>query len=521
MQAPGRPGLTMAFIRLSTSQKLILVLTIALMPLGAVALLVSLQSARTADKQRRADVQIAATESARKLSAELTSDILALSQAANALEKDGDVRGPCEHLNAQMAANPMRHTPVALFGTGDQPVCASKKISHQRPVVLLVEARPTFHRSGDLVDLIVPSGGGTSVAVARYSRTKLARYARPSGFTLPYRTTLDVDDGPIELEDTLLARPVTRTESATVPIGISTLALTMTTAGAAIGLTEALLAFLPILMWGAAVLVGYYVVDRFLVRPLKALRAAVGNYEPGSARITLSETPATEIRELETSFTAFADRLAERERELEVALADQVKLTREVHHRVKNNLQVIASLISLHARGETAEGAQLAYAGIQRRVDALAIVHRNHYAELEKNAGIDVKALIGELVANFRSNAGQSGTAPVVTVSSIAATVGQDTAMPLAFLFTEVTEIALFSDPTAPISIQVHTAESPGTARLEIGSASLRERDATKHEASLRIIDALGRQLRSHVDYDAAGGRYSVLFPIQAAPAPA
>ena len=103
MQASGRPGWTLAFIRLSTSQKLILVLTIALMPLGAVALLVSLQSARTADKQRRVDVEIAATEAARKLSAELTSDIVALSQAANGLDLDPQGVGPCARLNAQLA----------------------------------------------------------------------------------------------------------------------------------------------------------------------------------------------------------------------------------------------------------------------------------------------------------------------------------------------------------------------------------------------------------------------------------
>ena len=514
MNAPGRPGWTLAFTRLSTSQKLILVLTIALMPLGAVALLVSLQSARTADKQRRVDVEIAATEAARKLNAELASDIVALSQAANGLDLDPKGVGPCARLNAQLASNPMRHTPVALFGIGSWPVCTSNKITDQRPVVVLADFQPVFRRTGDVVDLVVPSRGGTSIAIARYSRAKLASFAKPSGFTLPYRMTLDIDGGNVDMEDPLDAHPLARTESATVPVGISTLSLTMSVAGAAIGVTEALLAFLPILMWAAALLVGYYVVDRFLVRPLKALRAAVANYEPGSARITLSETPATEIRELETSFTAFADRLAERERELEVALADQVKLTREVHHRVKNNLQVIASLINLHARGETAVGAQLAYAAIQRRVDALAIVHRNHYAELENSAGIDFKALIGELVANFRSNTGQSTAAPVVTVSSIAAMVGQDTAMPLAFLFTEVTEIALLSNPSTPISIHVQTAVLPTSACLEIRSASLRHRDVAKYEASLRIVDALGRQLRSTVKYDVDHGRYSVLFPV-------
>lgn len=514
MGLSGRPGWTRSFIRLSTSQKLMLVLTIALMPLGAVALLLSLQSARTADRQRRVDVQIAATEAARKLSAELTSDIVALSQAANGLDLDPSGKGPCARLNTQLATNPLRHAPAALFGVGSSPICKSKRISDQRPVVTLTDTQPVFRRTGDVVDLIVPSRGGTSVAIAQYSRARLASFAKPSGFTLPYRMALDIDGGNVEMEDTLDTHPGTRTESATVPVGISNVSLTMSVAGAAINGTEALLAFLPILMWAAAVLVGYYVVDRFLVRPLKALRAAVGSYEPGSARITLSETPATEIRELETSFTAFADRLAEREHELEIALADQVKLTREVHHRVKNNLQVIASLISLHARGETAAGAQLAYAAIQRRVDALAIVHRNHYAELELSAGIDVKALIGELVANFRSNAAQSSTAPVVSVASIAAMVRQDTAMPLAFLFTEVTEIALFSNPDAPIAIRMQATESAATLCLEISSASLQHRDATKHEASLRIVDALGRQLRSTVEYDVDQGRYSVHFPV-------
>jgi two-component system, sensor histidine kinase PdtaS len=280
------------------------------------------------------------------------------------------------------------------------------------------------------------------------------------------------------------------------------------------GAPEAFLAFLPLLMWAAAVAVGYYVVDRFLVRPLKELRAAVASYEPGSARLILSATPATEIRELETSFAAFADRLAERERDVESALADQVKLTREVHHRVKNNLQVIASLISLHARGTMTVDARSAYATIQRRVDALAIVHRNHYAELEKNLGIDIKSLIGELVANFRANTGQNATPPVVTVAAAALTVAQDTAMPLAFLFTEVTEMAFLADATAPIAIVVTKSEPPGRADLGITSTSLAGRSTPEGDPSLRIIEALARQLRSTLEYDPALGRYLVGFPV-------
>lgn len=514
MQLVGQREWTATFARLSTSQKLILILSLALMPLGAIALLASLQSARTADAQRRADVQVATTEAARKLGAELTSDILALRNATDAMDASSDSREPCARLNALLAANPMRHVPAALFGPGSAPLCASPSLASPRPAVPLFDAGPVVRRSGDTLEIIVASKGGGNVAIARYNAATLARFARPSGFTLPYRMILNAEDGLIEMVDVPDTSIFQRTEVSTVPIGVGRLTLTTTVSAAPFGATEVLLALLPLLMWAAAVGVGYYVVDRFLVDPLKGLRAAVSTYEPGSSRLTLAETPAIEIRDLESSFTAFADRLAERERDVETALADQVKLTREVHHRVKNNLQVIASLISLHARGTVSPDAQLAYAAIQRRVDALAIVHRNHYAELEKNLGIDVKSLVGELVANFRANAGQTGIAPVVTVAAVSLTVAQDTAIPLAFLFTEITEMALFSDSAAPIAIVMTEQDQPCIARMSITSTSLAQRNIDEGSASRRIIEALARQLRSSLTYDAVVGSYVVDFPV-------
>lgn len=519
MRPAGRARSAVVFARLSTSQKLIILLTLALMPLGAIALFASLQSARTADARRAADVQVAATEAARKLGAELSSDIIALSTAVRSIEAQSDGREACARLNLLLAGNPLRHVPVALFGTGSSPLCASPTIKATRPYISFSDQRVVLRRTGDALDIVVPSKNGTSVAVARYGAARLGGFARPSGFTLPYRMTLNADGGILDMVDTMDVPVFSRTETATIPVGLESLSLTMTVAAAPFGGTEALLAFLPLLMWGAAVGVGYYVVDRFLVRPLKALRAAVADYEPGSSRLTLSQTPATEIRDLESSFTAFADRLAERERDVETALADQVKLTREVHHRVKNNLQVIASLISLHARGRLAPEAQLAYSAIQRRVDALAIVHRNHYAELERNLGIDVKALMGELVANFRANASQVGPSPSVTVSAAALTVSQDTATPLAFLFTEITELALFSDPTAQIAMTVTQDAPENMAQLTISARSLANRAAVAGDASIRIMDALARQLRTPLAYDELLGRYAIAFPV-IAPSP-
>ncbi len=110
-------------------------------------------------------------------------------------------------------------------------------------------------------------------------------------------------------------------------------------------------------------------------------------------------TPALEIRTLGDAFQRAAQTITRHETELEEGLARQTKLTREVHHRVKNNLQVVASLLNIHARGAHSVEASDAYATIQRRVDALALVHRSHYAELEVNQGIALRPLIGELAA--------------------------------------------------------------------------------------------------------------------------
>ena len=87
------------------------------------------------------------------------------------------------------------------------------------------------------------------------------------------------------------------------------------------------------------------------------------------------------------------------------ALEGQRRLVREVHHRVKNNLQVVASLLNIHGRSAEAAEARAAYDSISRRVGALSIVHRNHFAEMEENRGIALRPLLSELAAELRAGA--------------------------------------------------------------------------------------------------------------------
>ncbi|MEI9852059.1 MAG: histidine kinase dimerization/phosphoacceptor domain -containing protein [Sphingomonas sp.] len=94
-------------------------------------------------------------------------------------------------------------------------------------------------------------------------------------------------------------------------------------------------------------------VDRLLIRPLRRLRSTVQRYRPGEEIVPAwtGAMPAQEIRELGDTFREISRTVQTHEAGLAEGLVRQTRLTREVHHRVKNNLQVISSLINFHARG--------------------------------------------------------------------------------------------------------------------------------------------------------------------------
>jgi hypothetical protein len=136
--------------------------------------------------------------------------------------------------------------------------------------------------------------------------------------------------------------------------------------------------FLPVLMLGAASLAIWIAADRLVTRWLIYLRRIASAYARGHYAIrpvALEDAPG-EFRTLGETFSSMAAAVQDRDRRLREALAQKSLLIRETHHRVKNNLQIVMSLLSLQAGQLRDPAAQDALHQAQVRVNALALVHR-------------------------------------------------------------------------------------------------------------------------------------------------
>ncbi|MFM6853364.1 MAG: sensor histidine kinase [Sphingopyxis sp.] len=276
----------------------------------------------------------------------------------------------------------------------------------------------------------------------------------------------------------------------------------------------------PMGMWFLAVLLSWLVVDRILLTPIQQLRRRMDDYHPGDplGRQSLGLFAAAEVAALDGNLDGLTQAVAIDKMALARGLEAQRALTREVHHRVKNNLQIIASLINLHSRDATDESAHRAYRTIQRRVDALAVVHRHLHADTEGQPGIALGTMLGELAVGLRNSLTQSAGPTAMSINVDAARASQDAALPVAFFVTELVELAVAGDAGQPITIALDRAcATPGHALLSVTSAGLRacaDCPAGNNASYDRVLTGLARQLRQELVRDGATGRFAIAVPV-------
>jgi len=497
---------------LSTGLKMLLILVAGLLPLGIVAVLASAYSARDNWSRDEVEMRAVLNATAQHLDVAVVRSAVAILAASPALQNAPAGSDLCARTIERL--EPLQVAPVryAIYASDGRPLCASPGYAPQAGLRAQSGSRLQISPDGQRLHFVVAGDDGAIEGAGEYSRDALARLVDSGGS--PIRFDLDLVQGDRSMplheggEAGHFQREVTLVRR--VPGGLE---LRMRAALTPITAAELLMILLPILMLIAAALIGWWILDRLLLRPLVRMQRAVAAYRPGDRSLDLPSlrSPAREIAELGQSFDGVTRTVARHEAELEAAVDRQTRLVREVHHRVKNNLQVVASLLNLHARGATSEDVAAAYASIQRRVDALAVVHRNHYAELEENRGVALRSLIAELAANLRATAPAASSQMQIRLDIEPFYGTQDVAVSVAFLVTEIVEFGMLCG-AASVLITLE-GDGAGFASLAIETDALAGEiacDDKLFERFDRIVTGLSRQLRSTLDRDTVRGRYSL-----------
>ena len=512
-----RGWLTSRWGLLSTGPKMLLILSLGLLPLGIVAVFASIYSARENSSQRAEQTLARLDDKAERLD-ELLARTMGTMRAAGAAVAAAPPDSPiCERVLARLSSLQSAPGRYALYGADSQVRCATPgyapTIGRRDPSGQSLEISP----DGRTLRLTLFGEPGNVEGVAEFTREALRSLTYIPGTRADFNLELVGGGRRMLLTDDYRPVPFVQTVSDEAPILDNRLQMRIRLGSSPIQLTDVLLILLPVMMWIAAAVIGWWIVNRQLLKPLGQIQKIVSSYRPGDRPLELPrlKSPAREIGELGTAFDDVTRTVARHEAELEAAVERQTRLVREVHHRVKNNLQVVASLLNLHSRSSASPEAAAAYASIQRRVDALAVVHRNHYAELEENRGVGLKPLISELAANLRATAPTSASGMQMRLDIEALHVTQDVAVSVAFLVTEIAEYAMLCGASLMSIMLEPDGDGAGKLAIEMNCQSDGAgRDEALSDRFDRIITGLARQLRSPLEHDAERGRYSVRIAV-------
>ena len=255
---------------------------------------------------------------------------------------------------------------------------------------------------------------------------------------------------------------------------------------------------LPLAAWLTAFAAVMLVSERIIIRWLDYLERVAAIYARGrfSVRPLQAVNAPSEIRLLASTLDTLAETIIARDKALTDSLSEKDALMREIHHRVKNNLQIISSLLSMQQRALTDGPARAAVGDTRQRISALALIYRTLYQSDDlryADARIFLNDLVGQLVASG------TGHGPVITssVEADSLVVDPDKLAPLALWLVEAVTNAqkhAFAGRGGDLKVRFHVRGDSSVLEVEDDGPGV---DETRQAGVGRtLMGAFAKQLR-------------------------
>jgi len=208
------------------------------------------------------------------------------------------------------------------------------------------------------------------------------------------------------------------------------------------------------------------------------------------------------------------------EEQLRNSLREKEVLLREIHHRVKNNLQVIAALLHVQEKKVEDEAARNLFAESQDRIRSMAFIHERLY-QSDDLSQVKFGAYLDRLTEHLYRSHGVALREVQCTLEADEAVLSVDRAIPAGLIVNELVtnalEHAFPGEAGGSITVSFETEHDTGTLIVKDDGVGVEDEAVLECEKTLglRLVKGLVRQLRGEIDIEGQGGlTCTVTFPL-------
>lgn len=200
--------------------------------------------------------------------------------------------------------------------------------------------------------------------------------------------------------------------------------------------------------------------------------------------------------------------IADQKRIIEASLVEKDSLLKEIHHRVKNNLQMVSSLLSLQTKNTRSKAAIEALEEGKSRVKAMALIHQKLYQNDDLSV-IEMQGYIESLINSVQSVYKKGGHNINITIDAEGVELDIDRAIPFGLILNELVSNSFkyaFPDDDENGKIYIHLRKNGGQGYFEYTDNGVGLPEDTDDRANssmgIRLMNRLVNQLQSTLNID-------------------